>query len=74
MDLHFYAKRFNCEPISDANGSVISHNFQIFEIVLQDILLFFQDEALEEFKRLYRERIVPKLDSMFKDIPDVPLL
>ncbi|XP_060563219.1 uncharacterized protein LOC132722711 isoform X1 [Ruditapes philippinarum] len=32
------------------------------------------DEAIQKFQELYDQRIKPKLDRMFKDIPDVPLV
>ena len=35
--------------------------------------LFFQDEVINYVKHLCHERIRPKLATLFKDIPDLPL-
>jgi len=45
----------------------------ILFLSLQTLLLLFQEPILDFYKDVLFNRINPKLDTLFKNVPDVPI-
>ncbi|XP_053402444.1 uncharacterized protein LOC123548403 [Mercenaria mercenaria] len=65
-ELQKIVKRANFQGTVEQYNNVLRNNDSLF---ISD-----GDVAMQRFQELYEDRIVPKLDRMFKDIPDVPLV